>query len=469
MIGRLSTNVARAIASLSASLPCSLAFAPLLMATSASGQPITEPRPQTTEARFSWSGWYVGGHAGYTAGKANTTLSDPGAQSSTSSFGMLGGGLQVGYARLLGSRLLLGLEADASVPNFLENDDRVSLLGTSIGQVEEKVDMSGAVRARLGYALPHGLLYGIGGFAWSVGRFIHSLSDQAEDERWRVRPGWAIGAGFEIPVASRWTARLEYHYDHLGRATAAFAPTTSSASTVQMHSVVLGLNWQIRSPRAEVSRQGHVDSSPVEDRGGQDLETTAQGTEEHSSAKPDTTPWNIHGQTTFVGQGYPGFHSPYEGANSLSGTSQFRNTVSATAFLGLRLWRGGEIYFNPELMQGFGLSDVHGVAAFPNGEAQKSSFLVPRFNARTVVLEPNLRTRRRAGERRGRSQPARRQAERLAAHGHRSASSRSPTSSLSTPMPASRERRSSTGTSTAAAHTTGPWTSSAGPGALSSI
>jgi high affinity Mn2+ porin len=37
-------------------------------------------------------------------------------------------------------------------------------------------------------------------------------------------------------------------------------------------------------------------------------------------------------------------------------------------------------------MQGFGLSDVHGVAAFPNGEAQKSSFQFPRFNAARLFL-----------------------------------------------------------------------------------
>jgi high affinity Mn2+ porin len=96
--------------------------------------------------------------------------------------------------------------------------------------------------------------------------------------------------------------------------------------------------------------------------------------------------WSLHGQFTYVEQGYFAFHSPYEGPSSLSGTSQMRNTASATIFLGRRLWRDSEIFFNPELMQGFGLSDVHGVAAFPNGEAQKSSFRFPRFNAARLFL-----------------------------------------------------------------------------------
>src|SRR6185437_4622211 len=62
-------------------------------------------------------------------------------------------------------------------------------------------------------------------------------------------------------------------------------------------------------------------------------------------------------------------------------------TTSATAFIGVKTpWEGGEFYVNPELMQGFGLSDARGLAAFPNGEAQKSSFPYPRINVARVFL-----------------------------------------------------------------------------------
>ncbi len=100
----------------------------------------------------------------------------------------------------------------------------------------------------------------------------------------------------------------------------------------------------------------------------------------------DPNSWNVHGQFTYVEQGYPAFHSPYQGANSLSGASQIQNTTSATAFVGFRPWDGTEIYVNPELMQGFGLSNTLGVAGFPNGEAQKSDFPMPRFNVARVFL-----------------------------------------------------------------------------------
>ena len=90
--------------------------------------------------------------------------------------------------------------------------------------------------------------------------------------------------------------------------------------------------------------------------------------------------WNIHGQYTAIGQGYGAFRAPYSGASSLNPAGQFKNTQSATAFIGFSPWDGGEFYVNPEFMQGFGLSDVRGVAGFPNGEAQKSNFPYPRLN-----------------------------------------------------------------------------------------
>ena len=79
--------------------------------------------------------------------------------------------------------------------------------------------------------------------------------------------------------------------------------------------------------------------------------------------------WEIHGQTTYIQQGYPAFRSPYLGENSFTPWAQTRQTWTASAFLGLRLWEGGELYYNPELLQGFGLHNTSGAAGFPNGEA----------------------------------------------------------------------------------------------------
>jgi high affinity Mn2+ porin len=337
-------------------------------AATSTGAPFAPPPGKPFDTSSIWGGWYLGGHVGYARGTGKTSVSEAAPQSSTSSFGSLYGGVLMGYAVQLRSRLLLGLEADVSFPNFLDDENMVSSRNTTDGSVAERLDILGRARGRFGYALDRWLVYGAGGFAWSLGRFIHSSNQtQTQEESLHFRPGWTTGAGVEFAFAPRWTTRLEYIYDHFEKASAVFASGASSESTMALHSVRLALNWQFHPSEAEVSPMDFVGLS-TGDRGN----------------------WSIHGQATYVEQGHFSFHSPYQGANSLSGAGQVRNTVSATIFLGRRLWPGGEIYFNPELMQGFGLDDVHGVAAFPNGEAQKSSFRYPRFNAARLFLSQTI-------------------------------------------------------------------------------
>ncbi|MGD0192211.1 MAG: carbohydrate porin [Rhizomicrobium sp.] len=92
-----------------------------------------------------------------------------------------------------------------------------------------------------------------------------------------------------------------------------------------------------------------------------------------ADADTDTSPeeWSLHFQTTFTDQFHPAFTSPYRGTNSLDPGSRGDETFDLTIFAGMRLWRGGEAYVNPEVDQGFGLSDTYGVAGFPSGEAYK--------------------------------------------------------------------------------------------------
>src|SRR5439155_27043147 len=79
--------------------------------------------------------------------------------------------------------------------------------------------------------------------------------------------------------------------------------------------------------------------------------------------------WGLHGQTTFVTQYHPGFHSAFRGPNSLDPQAQARETFDLTLYGGLRLWRGAGLWGNPEADQGFGVSSTRGVAGCPSGEA----------------------------------------------------------------------------------------------------
>src|SRR5215813_5789714 len=87
--------------------------------------------------------------------------------------------------------------------------------------------------------------------------------------------------------------------------------------------------------------------------------------------------WGLHGQSTFVAQYHPGFHAAFSGPNSLDPQTQARETFDLTLIAGLRLWRGAELWVNPEVDQGFGLSNTLGVAGFTSGEAYKVGADVP--------------------------------------------------------------------------------------------
>src|SRR5690242_21801995 len=70
----------------------------------------------------------------------------------------------------------------------------------------------------------------------------------------------------------------------------------------------------------------------------------AEASDTAAPAPADESAWSLHLQSTAIWQGYPGFHSPVEGKNSLPGGGQARETISGTAFLGRRLpWEGGEL------------------------------------------------------------------------------------------------------------------------------
>ena len=84
----------------------------------------------------------------------------------------------------------------------------------------------------------------------------------------------------------------------------------------------------------------------------------------------------VHGQTTFIEQYDPPFRAPYSGTNSLA-PNIGRETWDATLAAGFKLWRGAELWIDPEIDQGFGLSNTEGVAGFPSGAAFKIGASVP--------------------------------------------------------------------------------------------
>ena len=312
---------------------------------------------------YDWSGFYLGGHMGYGRGHVGSTVFDPDAAPFALSFGSLFVGLQGGYNFVFPSRVFIGVEGDMSFANFY-SDSRIATRSTSRSIVTDDIDYIGRVRGRLGYAFDRWLIYGTGGFSWSQSRVLESPGAvRDEDKVLSTRTGWVVGGGAELAMAPQWSARLEYLYDQYGGISATFPSGTRYKSAFNLQTLRLGLNRKL-GPDAERPIVANMrDAWPI-----------------------NANNWNVHGQMTFIGQGYPSFRSPYQGQNSLSGGKQFKNTTSATAFLGLRLPDDTEFYINPEVMQGSGLSETFGLGGYSNGEAQKSGFPIPRANIARVFL-----------------------------------------------------------------------------------
>jgi high affinity Mn2+ porin len=339
----------------------------LLDATSAHADDQARAAPAAGNARlFNWTGAYVGGHLGFAWGDSDWTALGPAATTASGSFafglpydpfkgtGSYFAGLQAGYNHRLPSGLVFGVEADVLAPNTIR--DTQTIASPAIGQASlaETVEMSGTVRGRLGYVHGNWLFYGTAGYAWSYDHFVRTQllgtpiggtavpGTVEKANAWRS--GWAAGAGVEVPVATKWTASLEYLFTAFGAHSVAFpagAQTLDSDLTIQ--SVRIGLNYQF----GDADARKWTGPTP-----------------------PDSNSWSVHAQTTYVQQYAFPFRAPYAGQNSLV-PGQTRETWDATFYVGWRLWRGAELWINPEIDQGFGLSGTLGLAGFASGEAYK--------------------------------------------------------------------------------------------------
>ena len=92
--------------------------------------------------------------------------------------------------------------------------------------------------------------------------------------------------------------------------------------------------------------------------------------------------WNAYGQFTYISSFKLPFSAPYTNANgsnmSLSTDYERSFTASFTLFFGVKLWRGGEVYFVPEVISERALSNLRGLGgSIQNFELQKTGAETP--------------------------------------------------------------------------------------------
>ena len=349
--------------------------------------PIKAPR-QAIDAVYDWTGFYVGAHFGFAAGSSRFAATPVVAGSPNladtldfpSHFDFMAGtgnylaGIQAGYNYMLPSRLLLGIELDESFPNsdvVRPNSirGRQTVFDPNGGALTfgEEVIHSGSARGRIGYAAGHWLIYATGGFAWSYDRLTRDIAAAGATDRallWRL--GWTAGGGIEVPLSPNWTAKAEYRYTRFGDSTVSFAGAQQYRSNLALQSAMIGVNYRIGS-----------DAKAVGD-------VFVNG-----PAALETDHFAFHAQATYLNQYNPQFRSPYLGTNSLI-PNIGRETTDLTFYAGARLWQGAELWFNPEIDQGFGLSSSVGAAGFPSGEAYKVGSSYPYARIHRLFLRQTI-------------------------------------------------------------------------------
>ncbi len=243
---------------------------------------------------WNWTGFYIGGNAGYSWGRSNTDVSyfntatglpialPPGSVTS-GGFDMNGAiaGGQIGY-NWQSSNWVFGLEADAQWSDE-KGSNRYNCANTAGGgvclpgltflpagatgtalTVDQSLEWFGTVRGRAGVLVtPKVLFYGTGGLAYGsikttgtlagntpAGVAVASVGSNSD-----VRVGWTVGAGVEGKLTSNWSAKLEYLYmdlESFRAGTFTLAPASTIAANVDSHFrdhiLRVGLNYTFGGP-----------------------------------------------------------------------------------------------------------------------------------------------------------------------------------------------------------------------------
>ena len=262
-----------------------------------------------------------------------------------------------GFAGYLWQRgpVVFGVEGlVAAAPSNRRFD--VEAAGAPLDALGIKREANGGVRARLGWTVDDYLFYGTAGLAFARHRIVASPALP-----WSQSPTDDLGFSYGFGIETAITPTLSLGVDYQRSRFAAHGPAFLGAPHVRVDSDDVVARLTFRPDGMKLAPE------PKDEPEGRAAD------------------WSLHGQTTFIQQGTPRFRSPYAGTFSFL-PDQSRQIWTLTGYLGRRLWDGGELYFNPELNQGYGLSGTLGIAGYINGEAQKAGASYPKFRPQRYFI-----------------------------------------------------------------------------------
>jgi outer membrane immunogenic protein len=276
-----------------------IAIAAFAAVTANSAASAADMAPRYTKAPvmvevWNWTGFYIGGNAGYSWGRSNSDVSyfntvtglpivPPAGSITNAAFDMNGGiaGGQAGYNWQTGS-WVWGVEADIqwSGEDGHANYNCASTItggvclpgltflppgvtGTSLA-LDQSLEWFGTARLRGGFLVsPRVLLYATGGLAYGSLKTSGTLSGftpaavpvSVSGSSTETRLGWTVGAGVEGKITQNWSAKLEYLYMDLGSydsLTLSLAPASLIGAHVNSHFtdniLRAGINYQFGGP-----------------------------------------------------------------------------------------------------------------------------------------------------------------------------------------------------------------------------
>lgn len=188
---------------------------------------------------FSWTGFYIGAHAGYHWGSDRAwTAANPVGWTFGAPFidaitpgtvhpGEFMGGGQIGYNWQM-NNFVVGIEADASYMGGTATRAVTGFTGginpADVFSTTAQSRFLGTLRPRVGFAVDRALFYVTGGLAVTNVKFTNSFGSFANTSVATVssdptRVGWTAGVGMEYAFTGNWSVKAEYLYADFGNYT----------------------------------------------------------------------------------------------------------------------------------------------------------------------------------------------------------------------------------------------------------
>lgn len=165
---------------------------------------------------YSWTGCYIGVHAGIAEGNSNWTPTPQEWDVLSASMDMSGaiGGAQAGCNYQM-QNFVLGAEGDVWGSGLTGDTSFADFEGTTT--LKTKSDFGSDVAARLGYAIDRGLLYGKIGVAWADYSFTDTYDFEGFTESDKTtETGLLLGLGVEYAIDAHWSVTGEFDYINFG-------------------------------------------------------------------------------------------------------------------------------------------------------------------------------------------------------------------------------------------------------------